>query len=164
MKSVIGSLLILGASMVQAANHVVVLGQGGALKFVPDQVVAAVGDTVEFQFAAGVASQIFAWLISRITPSRSLPSPPLAYLSPTESGPASSSSRNQPRLAELPPPQQPPQAKPHQEDTHTWRNVKPLPSPHSPSPSTTQTHCGSTAPRPNIAKTVWSWPLTSMPP
>ena len=46
--------------MVQAANHVVVLGQGGALKFVPDQVVAAVGDTVEFQFAAGVASQIFA--------------------------------------------------------------------------------------------------------
>ncbi len=60
MKSVIGSLLILGASMVQAANHVVVLGQGGALKFVPDQVVAAVGDTVEFQFAAVVTSQNFA--------------------------------------------------------------------------------------------------------
>ena len=60
MKSVIGSLLILGASMVQATNHVVVLGQGGVFKFVPDQVTAAVGDTVEFQFAAGVASLVLA--------------------------------------------------------------------------------------------------------
>lgn len=54
MKSVIGSLLILGASMAQATNHVVVLGDSGALTFIPDQLTAAVGDTVEFLFAAGV--------------------------------------------------------------------------------------------------------------
>lgn len=163
MKSVIGSLLVLGVSMVQAANHVVVLGQGGALKFVPDQVIAAVGDTVEFQFAAGVACPVFASLTSRITPSRSHLSPPLACPSPRESGLASSSSRNQLQPVQPPAPQQPLQARPHQ-DTHTCRNVNPLPSPHSPSPSTTPPHCGSTVLKPSIVKTVWSWPLTSMPP
>jgi plastocyanin len=54
MKGFIASLLVLGASMAQAANHVVTLGAGGALKFNPNQITADKGDTVTFEFLAGV--------------------------------------------------------------------------------------------------------------
>ena|SRR5579859_92727 len=161
MKSVIGSLLILGASMVQAANHVVVLGQNGALKFSPDSLVAAVGDTVEFQFAGGVFTLTWLVLTSRITPSVSPRSQHLACHSRVESGLASSSSQNpqQPvevlRLQQLLQPRLP-------QDTRTWRNVKLPPSPHSPSQSTTPTHCGSTVPKLSTVKPVWLWLSMSM--
>ena len=55
MKTFVASVLVLGASLVQAGtNHVVTLGQGGQLQFNPNQVTAAIGDTVTFQFLAGV--------------------------------------------------------------------------------------------------------------
>ena len=42
--------------MAQAAsqNHIVSVGAGGALAYSPNNVVAAVGDTITFQFLAGV--------------------------------------------------------------------------------------------------------------
>jgi plastocyanin len=53
MKSIL-SLVFLGASVAQAANHVVTVGVGGVV-YTPDSVTAAVGDTVEFQFETGVS-------------------------------------------------------------------------------------------------------------
>jgi plastocyanin len=53
MKSVAAA-LILGASMAYAENHIVTLGQGGQLVFTPNSITAAIGDTVTFQFLAGV--------------------------------------------------------------------------------------------------------------
>jgi plastocyanin len=58
MKGFIASLLLLAASMAQATDHVVTLGAGGALKFSPDQLTAAQGDTVTFEFLAGVCSSL----------------------------------------------------------------------------------------------------------
>jgi plastocyanin len=58
MKGFIASLLVLGASMAQAADHVVTLGAGGAVKFSPEQLTAAQGDTVTFEFLAGVCSSL----------------------------------------------------------------------------------------------------------
>jgi hypothetical protein len=55
MKSIIASAVVaLSALMAQAANHVVSVGAGGALAYSPNNVVAAVGDTITFQFLAGV--------------------------------------------------------------------------------------------------------------
>jgi len=54
MKTVISSLVILGASLVQAANIVVQVAPGGKLEFNPSSVVANIGDTVEFDFTVGV--------------------------------------------------------------------------------------------------------------
>jgi hypothetical protein len=53
MKTILGSRLLC-ASMAHAANHVITLGNGGRLQFSPNQVTAAVNDTLEFIFAAGV--------------------------------------------------------------------------------------------------------------
>ena len=39
----------------QATNHVVVVGQNGQINYNPSSVTAAVGDTVEFQFASNVS-------------------------------------------------------------------------------------------------------------
>lgn len=63
MKSAFASLLFLGASLAQAANHVVTLGQDGQLVFTPNTVTAAVGDTIAFQFLAGVNSPTEYFLI-----------------------------------------------------------------------------------------------------
>lgn len=57
MKSIIASAVVaLSALMAQAAssNHVVTVGAGGALAYSPNNLVAAVGDTITFQFVAGV--------------------------------------------------------------------------------------------------------------
>jgi hypothetical protein len=162
MKSFIGSLLVLGASMAQASNHVVVLGDGGALTFAPNQITAAVGDTVEFLFAAGVFTLSSPRLISRTTPSHNLLSQHLAYPSQTESGPALNSSRSP--LLQVPLPGQPLQARlPPLMEEATRLSARLLPSPHSLSPSTIPAHCGSTAPRPSTVKPVWSWLSTSTP-
>jgi plastocyanin len=53
MKTVLSS-IILCASMAHAANHVITLGAGGKLAFSPNDVTAAVGDTLEFLFEGGV--------------------------------------------------------------------------------------------------------------
>jgi plastocyanin len=53
MKIVLGSILLC-ASMANAANHVITVGVGGQLQFSPNQVTAAVSDTLEFVFASGV--------------------------------------------------------------------------------------------------------------
>lgn len=54
MKSAFASLLVLGASLAQAAQHIVTVGANSKLAFSPESVVAAVGDTVAFQFLGGV--------------------------------------------------------------------------------------------------------------
>jgi plastocyanin len=54
MKSAFASLLVLGASLAQAAEHIVTVGANGQLAFNPDTVTAAAGDTVAFQFLGGV--------------------------------------------------------------------------------------------------------------
>ena len=54
MKSTLLHILIFGASMAQAVQHVVTLGLGGNLTFNPDEITANIGDTIEFQFAKGV--------------------------------------------------------------------------------------------------------------
>jgi len=47
--------LVLCVATVRAANHIVTVGYGGTLSFSPDELAASVGDTVEFQFVAGVS-------------------------------------------------------------------------------------------------------------
>jgi plastocyanin len=42
------------ASIASAANFTVTVGQGAQLKFVPDQLNAAVGDTITYQFFSKV--------------------------------------------------------------------------------------------------------------
>ena len=58
MKSFVASAVVVlsSALMAQAAsqNHVVSVGAGGALAYSPNNLVAAVGDTITFQFLAGV--------------------------------------------------------------------------------------------------------------
>jgi len=54
MKSAFASLFVLGASLAQAAQHIVTVGANGKLAFNPNTVTAAVGDTVAFQFLGGV--------------------------------------------------------------------------------------------------------------
>lgn len=54
MKSAFATIVVLGASMAQAANHIVTLGAGGELVFTPNTLTAAVADTISFQFLAGV--------------------------------------------------------------------------------------------------------------
>jgi plastocyanin len=54
MMSSLSAVLFLGASMAYAANTIVTVGAGGQLAFAPNQVVAAVGDTISFQFEGGV--------------------------------------------------------------------------------------------------------------
>jgi len=57
MKSIVASAVVaLSALMVQAAssNHVVTVGANGELSYTPNNLVAAVGDTITFQFVAGV--------------------------------------------------------------------------------------------------------------
>jgi plastocyanin len=56
MRSIGSSLLLLCAAAVHAENHFVTLGYAGDLVFSPDQLAASVGDTLEFQFVAGVSS------------------------------------------------------------------------------------------------------------
>ena len=41
---------------VQAANHIVQVAPGGSLTYSPNNVTAAVGDTIEFQFESNVIS------------------------------------------------------------------------------------------------------------
>ena len=55
MKSALVAALAFGASVAQAANHIVMVGQGG-LTFTPNEITAAPNDTVEFVFVAGVSS------------------------------------------------------------------------------------------------------------
>jgi plastocyanin len=55
MKTVIASILILGASLANAANHVIQVAPGGKLVFSPSDLTAAIGDTLEFEFTVGVA-------------------------------------------------------------------------------------------------------------
>ena len=55
MQTVVASLLLLGASLVQAGtNHVINVAPGGKLVYDPNQVTASVGDTLEFVFTKGV--------------------------------------------------------------------------------------------------------------
>jgi plastocyanin len=54
MKSAFASLLVLGASLVQATQYTVTVGANGELAFNPDTITAAAGDTVAFQFLGGV--------------------------------------------------------------------------------------------------------------
>jgi hypothetical protein len=56
MKSFVASAVVVlsSALMAQAASHIVSVGSGGALEYSPNNVVAAVGDTITFQFLAGV--------------------------------------------------------------------------------------------------------------
>ena len=54
MKSAFAATFVLGASMAQAANHIVTLGAGGQLVFTPNTLTAAVDDTISFQFLGGV--------------------------------------------------------------------------------------------------------------
>ena len=64
MKSFVASAVVaLSALMAQAANHVVTVGANGALAYNPNNVVAAVGDTITFQFLAGVCLHLAASLI-----------------------------------------------------------------------------------------------------
>lgn len=56
MKSILGSLLVFGASAVYAANHVVVVAQNKTLTYTPNQLTADVNDTITFQFVGGVIS------------------------------------------------------------------------------------------------------------
>jgi hypothetical protein len=53
MKSTLTSLLLLGASLAQAANHVVTVDDGSVTKFIPNEL-ADIGDTIEFQFLGDV--------------------------------------------------------------------------------------------------------------
>ena len=53
MKTVCGSILLL-ASMALASDHVVLVGSNG-LTFTPDELTAATGDTISFQFIKGVS-------------------------------------------------------------------------------------------------------------
>ena len=57
MKS-INFLILLGASLAHAANHVVMVGQGGVM-YTPNSVTAAVGDTIEFEFVTSVLFYIY---------------------------------------------------------------------------------------------------------
>jgi len=54
MKAIFVSIFVLGASMVQATNHVISVAPGAKLVYDPAEVTAAVGDTLEFQFKGGV--------------------------------------------------------------------------------------------------------------
>ena len=56
MRNIGAFLLVLCAAAVQAENHFVTLGYAGNLVFSPDQLAASVGDTLEFQFVAGVSN------------------------------------------------------------------------------------------------------------
>lgn len=58
MKSSSWSLLpiTLLSAIAEAAHHVVTVGKGNQLKFDPENVPAAVGDTIEYQFFAKVSS------------------------------------------------------------------------------------------------------------
>jgi hypothetical protein len=58
MRNIGALLLLLCAAAVQAENHFVTLGYAGDLVFSPDQLAASVGDTLEFQFVAGVSNRI----------------------------------------------------------------------------------------------------------
>ena len=58
MKAVLASIVVLGASLAQAANIVVTVAPSAKLVFDPSSVVAAVGDTVEFVFKGGVYSYL----------------------------------------------------------------------------------------------------------
>lgn len=60
MKYILTSPFLLWFSLVQAANHVVTLGYGGDLVFSPEALyIVPVGDTIEFQFVAGVSNHDF---------------------------------------------------------------------------------------------------------
>jgi hypothetical protein len=62
MKTVLGS-IVLCASLAHAANTVITVGAGGKLAYSPNDVTAAIGDTLEFVFEAGnhsVAQSTFA--------------------------------------------------------------------------------------------------------
>jgi len=54
MKSAFAAILFLGASMAQAKEHIVTLGEGGQLVFKPNTLTAAINDTISFQFLGGV--------------------------------------------------------------------------------------------------------------
>ena len=54
MQNICAFLLVLCVA-VQADNHIVTIGYGGTLVFSPDELAASVGDTVVFQFVAGVS-------------------------------------------------------------------------------------------------------------
>lgn len=54
MKLVLGSFFLSLAAVAQAATHTVQVASGGSLTYGPSSLMAAVGDTVEFQFEANV--------------------------------------------------------------------------------------------------------------
>jgi plastocyanin len=56
MKLVVSGILLSVAALVQAANQVVMVAPGGSFIYTPNSVTAAVGDTIEFQFASNVPS------------------------------------------------------------------------------------------------------------
>lgn len=170
MKTFVASAIILGASLAQAAtNHIVTLGAGGELQFNPNQITATPGDTVTFQFLAGVCPHLTQnicthILILRITPLHNPHSPLLVCLS-TVYGLDSSQFQQHPQLPQqLVPKPQLPQAVDLAPATvqATKRNVnleKPL---NTQLQSTILLPHGSTAHKLNIVKPVWFSPSTSM--
>jgi plastocyanin len=54
MKYTLTSFLLFGASLAQAANHVVTVDDSSVTKFIPNKLLADIGDTIEFQFLGDV--------------------------------------------------------------------------------------------------------------
>lgn len=56
MKAVVSCLILSLVAIANAAKQVVTVAPNGAIMYSPSSVIAAVGDTIEFQFASNVAS------------------------------------------------------------------------------------------------------------
>ena len=163
MKTICASVLLL-ASMALAADHVVLVGSSG-LTFTPNEVTAASGDTISFQFIKGVTHIIQIqgrrnMLTSfRITQSHNQRS--LIHANLMEASGLASSQLLQPpaALQPRPPPVGPAAAA---VTVIKWRSERAAKSLSSKSPSTRQPPSGSTALRPAIVKWVWFSPSMLM--
>jgi len=157
MKTVCGSILLL-ASMALAADHVVLVGSSG-LTFTPNELTAASGDTISFQFIKGVPHiQIQRrWNMltsSRITQSHNQRS--LIHANLMEASGLVSSQLPQPQPPAALQPQPPPVGPAVAPVTVIkWPSERTPKSLSSKSPSTRQPPSGSTALKPAIVKWVW---------